>query len=69
MLLLANQIFWWPPIPDPHFRDLPDAQGPEWAALVILVVTLVLVGVVPSIALAPVDTATVPLLDRLGVLP
>jgi NADH-quinone oxidoreductase subunit M len=69
VLRVAKQIFWGPPSPDPHFRDLPDAQGPEWAALVILVVTLVLFGVVPSIALAPVDTATVPLLDRLGVLP
>jgi len=49
-------------------QHLPDAQGPEWAALVILVFTLVLFGVAPSIAVGPVDTATVPLLLRLGVL-
>ena len=68
VLRVAKQIFWGPKSPDPHFQHLPDAQGPEWAALVILVVTLVLFGVAPSIALGPVDTATVPLLLRLGVL-
>ena len=48
---------------------LPDAQGPEWVALVLLVGTLVLFGVVPGIAIGPVDTATVPLLIRLGGMP
>ena len=33
VLRVAKQIFWGPPSPDPHFHDLPDAQGPEWAAL------------------------------------
>ena len=46
---------------------LPDAQGPEWAALLILVFVIVLFGLMPGIALGPVDTATVPLLNRLGV--
>src|SRR5213593_3859178 len=68
VLRVAKQIFWGPPSPDPHFQDLPDAQGPEWVALVILMLCLVLFGVVPGIALGPVDTATVPLLIRLGVL-
>jgi len=68
VLRVAKQIFWGPPSPDPHFHDLPDAQGPEWAALGILVFCLVLFGVIPGIALGPVDTATVPLLIRLGVL-
>ena len=68
VLRVAKQIFWGPPSPDPHFHDLPDAEGPEWAALAILVFCLVLFGVVPGIALGPVDTATVPLLIRLGVL-
>src|SRR6266446_6923941 len=68
VLRVAKQIFWGPPSPDPHFQDLPDAEGPEWAALAILVFCLVLFGVVPGIALGPVDTATVPLLIRLGVL-
>jgi NADH-quinone oxidoreductase subunit M len=65
VLRVAGQIFWGPRAHDPHFHDLPDAQGPEWAALGILVFVLVLFGVVPSIAIAPVDTATGPLLLRL----
>src|SRR5205823_1909178 len=67
VLRVAKHIFWGPPSPDPHFHDLPDARGPEWAALAILVFVIVLFGVMPGIALAPVDTATVPLLNRLGV--
>ncbi len=69
VLRVAKQIFWGPPSPDPHFQDLPDARGPEWVALGILVFVIVLFGVWPSIALGPVDTATIPLLGRLGVLP
>jgi NADH-quinone oxidoreductase subunit M len=69
VLRVTKQIFWGPPAADPRFQGLPDAQGPEWAALVILVVTLVVFGVAPGIAIDPVDTATVPLLTRLGVLP
>jgi len=69
VLRVTKQIFWGPPAADPHFHGLPDARGPEWAALVILVFTLVLFGVAPGIAIDPVDTATVPLLTRLGVLP
>ncbi|MBI2189840.1 MAG: NADH-quinone oxidoreductase subunit M [Acidobacteria bacterium] len=65
VLRVAGQIFWGPKSPDPHFQHLPDARGPEWAALGILVFVLVLFGVVPSIAIAPVDTATGPLLLRL----
>jgi len=65
VLRVAGQIFWGPKADDPHFHNLPDAQGPEWAALGILVFVLVLFGVVPSIAIAPVDTATGPLLLRL----
>jgi NADH-quinone oxidoreductase subunit M len=66
VLRVTKQIFWGPPAADPHFHDLPDAQGPEWAALVILVFVIVLFGVVPGLAIGPVDTATVPLLLRLG---
>jgi NADH:ubiquinone oxidoreductase subunit 4 (subunit M) len=69
VLRVAKQIFWGPRSTDPHFQDLPDARGPEWAALVILVFVLVLFGVAPGIALGPVDTATVLLLSRLGVFP
>jgi len=62
VLRVAKQIFWGPE--SPHFHDLEDARGPEWVALVILVFVLVLFGMVPGLALGPVDTATVPLLLR-----
>jgi NADH-quinone oxidoreductase subunit M len=68
VLRVTKQIFWGPPSTDPHFQNLPDARGPEWAALWILVFVIVLFGVWPSLALAPVDTATMPLLNRLWVL-
>src|SRR5688572_162711 len=64
VLRVAKQIFWGKKSDDPHFQNLPDAQGTEWAALGILVFVLVLFGIVPSLALKPVDTATVPLLQR-----
>jgi NADH-quinone oxidoreductase subunit M len=63
VLRVAKQIFWGPP--SPHFHHLEDARGPEWVALVILVAVLVVFGMAPAIALAPVDTATVPLLSRI----
>ena len=66
MLRVARQIFWGPKSADPHFQNLPDAAGTEWAALGILVFVLVLFGVAPSLAIGPVDTATVPLLERLA---
>src|SRR3972149_5431450 len=69
VLRVAKQIFWGPKSADPHFQHLPDAQGPEWVALIILVGVLVLFGVAPGIAIGPVDTATGPLLLRLGGLP
>jgi NADH-quinone oxidoreductase subunit M len=65
VLRVAKQIFWGPKSGDSHFHHLPDAQGTEWAALGILVFVLVLFGVAPGIAIGPVDTATVPLLERL----
>ena len=65
VLRVAGQIFWGAKSEDPHFQHLPDAQGTEWVALGILVFVLVLFGVMPSIAIAPVDTTTVPLLMRL----
>jgi NADH-quinone oxidoreductase subunit M len=63
VLRVVRQIFWGPP--SPHFHDLVDARGPEWVAIVVLVFTLVLFGMVPGLALGPVDTATVPLLARI----
>jgi NADH-quinone oxidoreductase subunit M len=66
VLRVVRQIFWGPKSADPHFQDLPDAQGPEWVALVFLVCILVLFGVVPWLVVGPIDTATVPLLLRMG---
>jgi NADH-quinone oxidoreductase subunit M len=66
VLRVARHIFWGPKSPDPHFQNLPDARGPEWAALGILVFVLVLFGVAPSLAIGPVGTSTVVLLERLA---
>jgi NADH-quinone oxidoreductase subunit M len=68
VLRVVRAIFWGPKSTDPHFQHLPDAQGTEWVALVLLVFVIVLYGVVPSLAVNPIDTATVPLLKGLGVL-
>jgi len=65
VLRVTKQIFWSAQSPDPHFAHLPDAQGPEWAALGILVATLVIFGVAPWIALGTIDTATTPLIASL----
>jgi NADH-quinone oxidoreductase subunit M len=65
VLRVTKQIFWSTQSPDPHFAHLPDAQGPEWAALGILVATLVLFGVAPWIAVGMIDTATMPLIATL----
>src|SRR6185503_12571325 len=65
VLRVTKQIFWSTQIPDPHFAHLPDAQGPEWAALGILVATLVIFGVAPWIAVGTIDTATTPLVASL----
>ena len=63
VLRVTKQIFWGPPA---HaFPHLEDARGPEWVALVVLVFVLVLFGMVPGLAIAPVGTATVPLLARI----
>ena len=63
VLRVAKQIFWGPP--SPQFQHLEDARGPEWVAVVVLVFVLVLFGMAPGLAIAPVDTATVPLLARI----
>jgi NADH-quinone oxidoreductase subunit M len=63
VLRVTKQIFWG--APSPHFHHLDDARGPEWVAIGILVGVLVVFGMLPAIALGPVDTATVPLLARI----
>jgi len=68
VLRVVRQIFWGAKSADPHFQDLPDARGTEWVALVFLVCILVLFGVLPQLIVGPIDTATVPLLMRMGAL-
>jgi NADH-quinone oxidoreductase subunit M len=68
VLRVVRAIFWGPRSEDPHFQNLPDAQGTEWVAIVVLVFVIVLFGVLPGLALSPIDTATMPILMRLGVL-
>jgi len=68
VLRVAKRIFWGP-LGDGEYTHLGDAEGPEWVSLVFLSAILVLFGLVPGLALGPVDRATVALLDRLGVLP
>ncbi|MDA1183338.1 MAG: NADH-quinone oxidoreductase subunit M [Acidobacteria bacterium] len=65
VMRVTKQIFWGPKSNDPRFQLLPDAQGTEWAALGILVFVLILFGLVPGLAIGPIDTATGPLLLRL----
>jgi len=66
VLRVAGQIFWGARSDDEHFQHLPDARGTEWAALGILVFVLVLFGVAPGIAVGPIRTSTVPLLERVN---
>jgi NADH-quinone oxidoreductase subunit M len=69
VLRISKLVFWGPKSTDPDFQHLDDAKGTEWVAIGILVFVIVLFGVAPSLALDPVDTATVPLLRRLVVMP
>ena len=64
---MVKQIFFGPKSEDPHFQNLPDAQGTEWVALVFLVTILVVFGVFPAIIVGPIDTATIALLNHMGV--
>jgi NADH-quinone oxidoreductase subunit M len=68
VLRVAKQIFFGPKSEDPHFQNLPDAQGTEWVALVFLVSILVLFGVFPSLMVGPIDKATVPLVVQMGMI-
>jgi NADH-quinone oxidoreductase subunit M len=68
VLRVAKRIFWGP-LASEEYAHLGDAEGPEWVAPVLLSALLVLFGLLPALALGPVDRATVALLDRLGVLP
>ena len=68
VLRVVRLIFWGAKSADPHFQDLPDARGTEWVALALLVAMLVLFGVVPQLIVGPIDSATVPLLIRMGVM-
>jgi NADH-quinone oxidoreductase subunit M len=68
VLRVVRAIFWGPKSTDPRFQNLPDAVGTEWVAIVLLVGMLVLFGVLPNLAIGPIDSSTVPLLMRLGAM-
>ncbi len=68
VLRVAKQIFWGPLV-EPGDAHLTDAEGPEWMSLIVLSAVLILFGLVPALALGPVDPATVTLLARLGLRP
>jgi NADH-quinone oxidoreductase subunit M len=68
VLRVAKQIFWGP-LAEGEYAHLGDAEGPEWVSLVVLSAVLILFGLVPMLALAPVDATTVSLLSRLGMRP
>jgi NADH-quinone oxidoreductase subunit M len=62
VLRVTRRIFWGPP--SSEFPHLEDARGPEWVALILLSGALLLFGVLPAIAIAPIETAVLPLLER-----
>jgi N-acetylglucosamine kinase-like BadF-type ATPase len=68
VLRVVRAIFWGPKSDDPHFQNLPDAQGTEWVAIIVLVFVIVLFGILPGLAVSPIDTSTMPILMRLGVI-
>ena len=68
VLRVVRTIFYGKKSEDPHFQNLPDAQGTEWVAIVFLVGILVLFGVLPNLMVGPIDTTTVPLLVKMGVI-
>ena len=68
VLRVAKQIFWGP-LAAGEYANLGDAEGPEWVSLVVLSAVLILFGLVPMLALAPVDATTVSLLRHLGMRP
>jgi NADH:ubiquinone oxidoreductase subunit 4 (subunit M) len=53
----ARRIFWGEG-PAEEFRDLSDAKGAEWGALVILGSCIVLFGFVPSLVLDFINRVT-----------
>ncbi len=63
ILRVAKQIFWAAAAPD--FPPLADARGPEWVALALLSFVLVFFGMLPALALAPIESGLAPVLLRL----
>jgi len=68
VLRVVRQIFYGAKSEDPHFQNLPDSQGAEWVGLGFPVWMLGLFGLLPSLMVGPIDTSTVPLLVRMGVM-
>lgn len=68
VLRVAKRIFWGP-LAEADHPHLADAEGLEWVSLVLLSAVLILLGLVPALAIGRVDSWTLGLLDRLGVVP
>ncbi len=68
-VLRALKIIFWGPFNE-KYKDVPDAQGPEWVSLVVLSGLLIIMGVLPFLLLRPINAAAVELLTTIkGVLP
>jgi len=63
ILRVAKQIFWAAAAPD--FPPLTDARGPEWVALALLSFVLVFFGMLPAVALVPIESGLAPVLLRI----
>lgn len=65
VLRVIKQIFFGK-FNEHQYEHLVDAQGPEWVALVLLCAGLVFFGFLPFTLLNQIDTATIPLIEKLG---
>jgi len=65
-VLRVLKIIFWGPFKEEEYHELEDAKGPEWVALAVLSGVLIIVGIYPLIALNPIDTAVVELLEKIG---
>ena len=67
-VLRVLKIIFWGPFDEEKWKDLPDAQGPEWVALIVLAGTLILFGLLPFLALKSIDVGVVEFLKAGGFL-
>lgn len=65
-VLRVLKIIFWGPFKEEDYPHLPDAEGPEWVALVVLSGVLIVFGILPMIGLLPIDTSVTSLLGKIG---